>query len=137
MEIVQDDIEERWEQEWQYVSDKAWDAIHRCLADPSLDQRGETELLKLAILGGRQLHCGDDYIISLLTPDQVRDVATKISNIDVNWLRERYDAIDPEQYDGSKSVDDWEYTWAYFAGMREFFSRAAQAGSYVIFTVDQ
>lgn len=137
MEIVQDDIEQRWEQEWLYESDKAWDAIHRCLANVSLDQHVETAPLKMAVMGGKQLHSGDDYIISLLTPDQVRNVAGQISNIDVNWLRQRYDAIDPEQYDASKSEDDWEYTWAHFVGLPEFFSRAAKAERYVIFTVDQ
>lgn len=137
LEIVQENIEERWDEEWLYQSDKAWDAIHRCLTDGTLDQDGGAYPLRLAILNGRQLYSGDDYIISLITPDDVRDVATHLSKIEMNWLRERYDAIDPERYGMLKSEADWQYTWTCFAGLPEFFSRAAKAGRYVIFTVDQ
>jgi len=31
LEIIQDEIEEQWDEEWLYQTDKAWDAIHRCL----------------------------------------------------------------------------------------------------------
>ena len=137
LEIVQEDIEQRWDEGWLYESDKAWDAIHRCLTDGSLDQDGGTYPLKLAILGGKQLHAGDHYIISLVTPGEVRDVASQLSKIDMNWLRQQYNAIDPEQYGMPKSEDDWQYTWDYYAGLPEFFSRAARADRYVIFTVDQ
>jgi hypothetical protein len=34
--IVQDEIEARLDDEWLYQTDKAWDAIHRCLTDGRL-----------------------------------------------------------------------------------------------------
>ncbi len=65
--LVQDVIEERWDKEWLYESDKAWDAIHRCLTDGTLRPNRGTYPLKLAVLGGRQLYSADDYIISLVS----------------------------------------------------------------------
>jgi hypothetical protein len=41
LHIIQDDIEERWDEDWLYQSDKAWDANHRCLSDGTLDLTGE------------------------------------------------------------------------------------------------
>ena len=120
-----------------YQSDKAWDAIHRCLSDGTLDPTGGTYPLKLAILNGRQLYSKDDYIISLVTPEEVRDVAIGLSRIDQDWLRSRYDAMDPVASGVSKSDDDWVYTWANFEDLVPFFQKAAAADRYVVFTVDQ
>src|SRR5437588_7482753 len=36
LSIVQDEIEEAWDEEHLCQTDKAWDAIHRCLADGTL-----------------------------------------------------------------------------------------------------
>jgi len=74
LEIIQDDIEERWEEEWLYQSDKTWDAIHRCLSDGTLGPDGGTYPLKLAVLNGRRLYSRDDYIVSPVTLDEVRDL---------------------------------------------------------------
>ena len=35
LEVVHD-IKERWDEAWLQDSDKAWDAIHRCLTDGTL-----------------------------------------------------------------------------------------------------
>jgi hypothetical protein len=66
--IIQDEIEERWDEDWLYQSDKAWDAIHRCLTDGTLDPGGGSYPLRLAVLNGRKLHTGENYIVSLVTP---------------------------------------------------------------------
>ena len=39
------------------------------------------------ILGGEQLHDGNDYIVSYLTAVQVRDVADALAQVDEAWLR--------------------------------------------------
>ena len=93
--------------------------------------------LSLAVLGGRQLHSGDEYIISLVAPDDVKKVAVAIATIDETWFRDRYDAIDPNDYGYPKSQEDFGYTWEYFQSLPPFFKRAGDAGRYVIFTVDQ
>lgn len=134
--IVQDEIEERWEEEWLYQTDKAWDAIHRCLTDGRLSCAGGTYPLKLAVLGGDQLHEGEDYIVSLVDPEKTSEVARELRRIDRRWLKGRYDALDEDLYGVQKSKEDWEYTWEYFSGLPSFFERAAEAGRYVLFSVD-
>ena len=68
-------IEEAWERQFLVESDKAWDAIHRCLTDGSLLYDSGEYPLNHVICGGRQLDAGDDYTISLVNPEQVKDVA--------------------------------------------------------------
>lgn len=126
--IVQGEIEERWDEAWLVQTDKAWDAIHRCLSDGALNLNGGRRLLSLAGLRGRQLHGGDGYIISLVTPDEVKEVAAEIAVPDEVWLRERYDAIDADDYGYPKSPEDFDYTWKYFQSMAPFFKRAGEAG---------
>jgi Domain of unknown function (DUF1877) len=136
--IVQDEIEERWDEAWLVQLDKAWDAIHRCLSDGTVDlNAGSRPRRSLAVLGGRQLHRGHDYIISLVTPDEAKGVAAEIAVIDEAWLHGKYDAIDADDYGCPKSPEDFDYTWDYFQSLPPFFKRAGDAGRYVIFTVDQ
>lgn len=137
LEYIQDVIEDRWEVGWLYASDKAWDAIHRCLCDGSLASDRGTYPLKLAVLGGRQLYSKDDCIVSLVTPTEVRDVAASLEAITIDALRARYDAIDQEDYGYPKSEEDWEYTRDNFLPMIAFFRKAAIAQRHVIFSVDQ
>lgn len=54
-------------------TDKAWDAIHRSLTDGYLGYGNGTFPLNAVILGGAHVYEGDDYIVSLLTPEQVRE----------------------------------------------------------------
>ncbi len=137
LSIIQDDIEERWDEEWLLELDKSWDAIHRCLTDGTLSITGGTPPLNRVILGGRQLYNGDDYIICLVTPIEAKEVALALAKVDEAWLRGRYDAIDEEGYWLAKSDGDFGYTWEYFSGLEGFFSKAADAGRFVLFTVDQ
>ena len=71
-------------------TDKAWDAIHRSLTDGHLAYDNGVYPLNAAILGGRQLYEADDYIVSLLTPTQVHDVAEAVAAITENQLRTGY-----------------------------------------------
>ncbi len=135
--IVQDEIEERWDEAWLVELDNAWDAIHRCLSDGTLSEHGSRRPSRLAVLGGRRLHKEADYIISLVTPEEAKAVASDIAAIDEAWLHARYDAIDANDYGYPKSAEDFDYTWEYFQSLPQFFKRAGDAGRYVIFTVDQ
>ena len=134
---MQEEIEERWDEEWLLQMDKAWDAIHRILSDGTLNPDGGARPRNLAILGGQQLYRGDDYVISLIAPKQVRDLAVSLVDLDEAWLRERYDAIAADGYGVPKSDEDFGYTWEYFKDLAPFVKRAGQAGRCVIFTVDQ
>src|SRR5512141_534136 len=92
IEVIQEDIEERWDAEWLVEVDKAWDAMHRCLGDGSLSS-GPTPLF-MCVLGGRQLHEGDDYIVSYLSGAEVKTVATALVGIDREWFARRYKALE-------------------------------------------
>lgn len=113
-------------------TDKAWDAIHRCLTGGTLDPDAGEYPLSLAVVGGRHLH--DEIYVVFVEPAQVRDVAAALAGIDKPWLRARFDAIDDPDYAGAGDDGDFEYTWEGFVDVRGFFQRAAAAGRAVIFT---
>jgi hypothetical protein len=132
------EVESEWDWDWLCEADKAWDAMHRCLADGTL-QLGpySKDPLTLTVLGGGHHHEGEEYLVAhVLAADVVR-VAEALDAVDESWLRERYNAIDPDDYQGELGDEDFEYTWTYLTDVREFYRRAAAGGRSVIFTVDQ
>jgi hypothetical protein len=136
MEVI-DQIEEAWDKESLADSDKAWDAIHRCLTDGSLLYESGQYPVNHVICGGRQLHQGEDYVVSLVTPEQVRDVSAAIAPLTEDWMRERYfSLLKPDSYDGEISNEDFRYTWTWFENVRDLYRKAAASGRAVIFTVD-
>jgi hypothetical protein len=118
-------------------SDKAWDAIHRCLTNGTLNIDQDSHPLSLCILGGEQLHKGDSYIVSMVSPGEVKQVAAALQPLKKDWFRTRYFAIDPKDYGPNFDEQDFEYTWDYFEGVRDFYQKAAVEGRWVIFSVDQ
>ncbi len=90
IEIVQEEIEEEWDENWLRETDKACDAIHRCLTDGRLEWDNGEFPLNAVILGGKQLHEGDDYIISVISPEKVPAVAQALNGIDEDVLRRGY-----------------------------------------------
>lgn len=118
-------------------SDKSWDAMHRALADGQLTRDGGEYPLGHVVLGGEPLHSESDYIISLKTPQQVRDIAAALPAITEAEFRRRYFAIDAESYGYPLSEEDLGSTWEWFQGVRELYRRAAAEGRFVLFTADQ
>ena len=140
LEHLTEEIEERYFKEAEaYVaeSDKSWDAMHRVLSDGTLSRSGGAYPLNHAVLGGTSLYAADDYIMSLKTPAQVRDIAAALAPIDEAEFRRLYNSIDPEDYDGDVSNDDFEYTWGWFVGVRDLYAKASAEGRFVLFTADQ
>jgi hypothetical protein len=133
-EIEEGPNREGWDEEWVQETDKSWDAIHRCLTDGRLEW-GQTPFHK-CILGNHNLYDGDDYLMNLISPAEVKEVAAAIKDIDREELRRRYDTIDTESY-GELSDSDFEYTWSWFPQLRDFFQKAAAANRAMLFTVDQ
>ena len=143
VEIITEEIEERWDPEWLVEMDKSWDAVHRCLGDGSLS-RSQSSLTSKAVLGGRQLSSHADWIVSYLTADQVKQVAAAIAGIDQLEFRRRYFAlkkkflwVDRTDYDVPIGEEDFEYSWSNFEEMRVFFSKVAAAHRAIVFSVDQ
>ena len=134
--FIQEDIEEQWDTEWLCETDKAWDAIHRCLTDGTLSAEDSTPF-HWCVLNGSQMYVGDDYIVSFIDTPMVKQVATAIGPITESEFRTRYRKIDPTDYGVPLSDEDFEYTWSYFTELQDLFRRAADASRSVVFTVDQ
>lgn len=130
-------IEETWERDNLAESDKAWDAMHRCLTDGQLDFGNGPFPLNHCVLGPRQLHKGGRYIVSLVLPDEVKAVAAALESITSELFHERYMTLVPKDYALEYGDDDLEYTWSYFEEVRDLFKKAAERQRAVIFTVDQ
>jgi hypothetical protein len=137
LSIIQDEIEEAWDEAHLCQTDKAWDAMHRWLADGELGFHGSVNPRNLCILGGEQLHVGGDYIVSLLSPAQVKEVAAALQPITRDWFHVQYFKIDPEEYGFTFGEGDFEYTWDYFERVRDFYVQAASDDRSTLFTVDQ
>lgn len=140
LEHLQEVIEERYmSQEKQFAAEsgKSWDAIHRALADGQLSWDGGAYPLSHAVLGGEVLYTDSDYIMSLKTPEQVRDIAAAMAGITETDFRQRYDAIDAKSYGVPLSEEDFSYTWDWFQGVRDLYTRAAQQGRFILFSADQ
>ncbi|MBB2948981.1 hypothetical protein FB565_008767 [Actinoplanes lutulentus] len=128
-----EDLEESWSDDKLRVdSDKAWDAIHRCLGDGTLDPDSGDYPLSHAVLGGRHLH--EEYYVVYASATETEDVAAALLGVDRGSLRRRFDAINDPDYAGAHDDTDFEYMWTNFLDVRAFFQRAAAAGRAVIFT---
>ena len=118
-------------------SDKAWDAMHRALADGQLTWDGGEYPLSHVVLAGELLYTDSDYIMSLKTPQQVHDIAAALRPITEAEFRQRYFAIDAKSYSTPLSDEDFHYTWDWFQRVRDLYTRAAKEGRFVLFTADQ
>lgn len=132
-----EEIEESWDTENLAESDKAWDAMHRCLTDGGLGCGNGPYPLNHCVLGPRQLHKGDDCIVSLVLPNEVRDVAKALQGITEEWFRSRYAAALPKDYAPEYGPEDLDYTWSNFESVKDLFEKALADGRAVVFTVDQ
>jgi Domain of unknown function (DUF1877) len=130
-----EEIEEVWDEEYLAESDKAWDAIHRCLTNGLLLYVSEPYPLNHCICGGQQLYEGDDATISFVSAAQVKDVATALAQVSEEWFQERYLAIPEGEYK-ELSEEDFQYTWKWFERVRGLYEKAAATDRAVIFTVD-
>jgi hypothetical protein len=130
-------IEERWDERFLGQTDKAWDAIHRCLTDGTLAWGNGSFPRNRCILGGESLHHGEEYVVTLTEARDVPAVAAALQQVTEAEMRQAYDRLDPADNGPEWSEEDFEYTWSWFQEVRDLWSRAAAAGRAVIFTVDQ
>ncbi|NKB21465.1 MAG: DUF1877 family protein [Alphaproteobacteria bacterium] len=152
IDYVKEVIEEAWEEEFTVESDKAWDALHRCLGEVSsdvyslwpipdkrgicvsIDDYGEYPL-KLCVLGGEKLIAENkDYCIRLIEPHEVSDLVPALNEIDIVELSKRYFKYCEEVWP-EFGQEDFDYSWEYFVEVRAFFRRMDGNGRSIIFTV--
>lgn len=138
-EYIQEDIEAAWDEEHLLETDKAWDAIHRCLTDGTLSAAPSADPLGKLILGGKQLHSNTrSYIINLIEHRELAELSAALARVTEEWMKARYDQLSNSDYPRELiSGRDWEYTWDWFSGIPEFIGQADREGRSVIFTVDQ
>lgn len=137
LELIQEDIEAKWDEEFLQETDKAWDGIHRCLTDGTLSFDSGSYPLNKVILGGQLLYKGDDYIVSYVPTNEVHDIAKAISQIDENQFRERFFQINFDDFGLKLIEENFEYHWEWFDSLKEFYQKASETNRAVIFTVDQ
>jgi hypothetical protein len=118
-------------------SDKAWDAMHRSLSDGDLSYTTGPYPLRLAVIGGDPIYAEDDYIMSLKSPAEVKDVAKALARITKEEFRKKYDVMDAAKYGCPKNDQDFEYTWEWLTGVVAFYRTAAAEGRWVLFSADQ
>ena len=82
LDYIQEELEETYIEEhpeWVAETDKAWDAIHRALTDGDLAWDNGGYPLNHVILGGELLYTGEDYVMRLKTPAQVKEVSAALA----------------------------------------------------------
>jgi hypothetical protein len=132
------EIEDAWDEDHLAELQLLWDALHRCLSDGTTDFEGGTYPLNRAILGGKRLYHGDDYIVAFVPKTEVPDVAAALVVITDSWMRERFFALPRTDFPQMYVNEEWfEYTLDFLEATQEFYQRAARDGLSVIFTVDQ
>jgi uncharacterized protein DUF1877 len=139
MDYIKEEIEEAWDEAHLLQTDKAWDAIHRCLTDGTLTVRRSSNPLGKLIAGGIQLHSDTQtYVINLIESSELPELSTALKEVTKEWLKKRYDQLRSTDYPQEFiSEEDWEYTWDWFSDIPEFVARTVAEGRSIIFTVDQ
>lgn len=136
------ELMEEWNDDLMCGTDKAWDAIHRCLTEspPNTENMSAeygTYPLRLCIMGGKKLTTPNTtHFLYLIEPHEVDDIAKALAPIDEASMKEKY-RIHCRGAWPEYGEDDMEYTWEYFQAMRDFFVRVAGTGRAVIFNADQ
>jgi len=137
IEEIIEEIEEAWDEDNLAESDKAWDAMHRVLTDGQLEFGDPDQPLSLCVLGPRQLHEDDDYLVSLVLPAEVTAVAKALEGVSEEWFRQQYETVVPKDYSPEYGPEDLEYTWSNFQDVRQLFRKAAERKRAVVFSVAQ
>jgi hypothetical protein len=140
LEYLQEEIEETYFDKYpERVAelDKSWDALHRSLTNGKLEYTNGVFPLSHVVLGGELLYYEGDYIMSLKTPDEVKQITSAVEKIDEDYLKKGYQKIDANDYGFPLTDEDFEYTWNWLDGAKEFWRLAAMENRYVLFTADQ
>jgi hypothetical protein len=118
--------------------DESWDAMHRALTNGKLEKSPKQHPpTSYTVLGGESLLDGDDWIVILITADQVRAAAAAIQPITRQEFHARYDRIDAASYDVPLSEDDFAYTWQNLVDVKSAFARWAKDAKWVLFVAAQ
>src|SRR5882724_8273179 len=79
VEIVKEEIEEAWEMAFE--THKAWDTLHRCLSNGTLNSDEGEPPLNRVFFGGQTLNTEADYFVVLVTPPEVKEIAAALAKL--------------------------------------------------------
>lgn len=111
-----------------------WDPIHRCLTDGELDSSAGEFPLSHAVLGGKQLHQGNDYAAVMVRPDMTRFIADALAELDEEDLRKKFFALSPQSYREPINEKKFMEIWLAIQDLQVFFAAAADNLEAVVFT---
>ncbi|MCF2875558.1 MULTISPECIES: YfbM family protein [unclassified Tenacibaculum] len=140
LDYLQEEIEEVYFEDYpeRFAElEKSWDALHRSLTNGKLEWDNGSFPLNHTILGGELIYRKRNYIMSLKTPEQVKEIYSTLKDIAKTDLRTRYNKIDSKNYGFELTEEDFEYTWDWFEESKEFWKKADLENRYVLFTADQ
>ena len=99
LDYIQEDIEAAWDEEHLLETDKAWDAIHRCLTDGTLTIARSSNPLGKFIVGGRQLYSDtQSYIVNLVESSELAEILAALKTVTKGWLKARYEQLRSTDY---------------------------------------
>jgi hypothetical protein len=110
-----------------------WGAIHRCLSEGELDPAAGDFPLSHVILGGKQLHQGNDYVASLVRPDMTNFVADAIGELAEEDVRKLFFGL-PASYTGPRDEKTFMAIWLCLQNLKDFYDAAAENLEAVVFT---
>jgi hypothetical protein len=121
---------------WTETYSGTWDTLHRSLTNGKLEHGDDPA--SLCILGSGEYPLGnDEWIVNVLEPEEVGEVAEFLADIGAAQLRRGYERIDPATYGFEKSEEDFRCACGEFARLKAFFQRAAESEFWVVFIADQ
>jgi hypothetical protein len=129
-------IEAAWDEENLAESDKAWELLHRCLTNGTLEYGGGEYPLSHCILGPRQLLEEDGDIICLVQTDEVPDVANALGAISADAFSQRFAELMPKARAPDDASADEQDAWSHLQKVRALFEKAAARRRAVLFTVE-
>ncbi len=110
-----------------------WDPLHRCLTDGELDTAGGEAPLNHTILGGRQLHRGNDYVAAMVRPDMTTFVAEALSHVKEDELRGKFFGLNPQSYSRPINERHFMEVWIALRSVLILYEAAAENLEAVVF----
>lgn len=117
-----------------FDSGDLWDPLHRCLTEGELDPTAGEFPLNHAVLGGKQLHQGNDYVAALVRPDMANFVAEALADVKEEDMRKSFFGLKPESYKQPINEKAFIALWLALQDLRVFYDAAAENLEAVVFT---
>ena len=110
-----------------------WIILQKCFTMGG-NEAVSAAILRQSFAGGRVLHRHEDQVVSLLRPDMVPHVAKALAEFSDDDLLAAFGRLELEAGSGETRSDaDFQAVARLLAATREFYGRAAEQGSSILF----